>query len=167
MTDAEFRDAFHRHKNVVFRYAFRMTGSASAAEDVVQDSFLALWRKPEAYVSTRGEMRAFLLGITRNLILKQWRDQRPHLELDDDSWVIQPLDLEESERAEGVGKAVLALPPLQRETLVLAEFEDFSLEEIAQATGAEIAAVKSRLHRARQNLRRMLAPLLEMKGMSK
>ena len=54
--------------------------------------------------------------------------------------------------------------PLQREAVVLAEYEEMSLEEIAQATGADLAAVKSRLHRARQNLRRMLAPWLQLKG---
>jgi len=61
---------------------------------------------------------------------------------------------------------VAALSPLQRETLILAEYEDMSLEEIARASGAELAAVKSRLHRARANLRRMLAPLLVTKGRS-
>jgi RNA polymerase sigma factor (sigma-70 family) len=59
---------------------------------------------------------------------------------------------------------VAALPPLQREALILAEYEEMSLEEIARATGVELAAVKSRLHRARENLRRLLAPLLETKG---
>ena len=61
-------------------------------------------------------------------------------------------------------KAVAALPPLQRESLILAEYEELSLEEIARATESEVAAVKSRLHRARGNLRRLLAPLLESKG---
>jgi len=63
-----------------------------------------------------------------------------------------------------VARAVQALPPLQREAVILAEYEEMTLEEIARATEAEIAAVKSRLHRARENLRRMLAPLLEKKG---
>jgi len=53
---------------------------------------------------------------------------------------------------------------LQREALVLAEYEELSLDEISRATGADLAAVKSRLHRARENLRRMLAPLLAQKG---
>ena len=109
-------------------------------------------------------MRAFLLGIARNLVLKRWRDERPHQPLDDDASVCMPLDVAGQERAEAVAMAVLTLPPLQREAVVLAEYEEMSLEEIAQATGAELAAVKSRLHRARQNLRRMLAPWLELKG---
>ena len=164
MTDADFRDAFHRHKAVVHRFAYRMTGASSTAEDIVQDCFLILWRKPAAYDPGRGGMQAFLLGVARNLVLKRWRDERPHEALEDDSFVGQPLNTREDGRAEAVEEAILMLPPLQREAVVLAEYEEMSLEEIARATGAELAAVKSRLHRARQNLRRMLAPLLESRG---
>jgi len=113
MTDAEFRDAFHGHKDVVHRFAYRMTGSASAAEDVVQDCFLILWRKPAAYDPSQGEIRAFLLGIARNLILKRWRDERPHEQLED-SFVGPPLNILDGGRAEAVEKAILMLPPLQR-----------------------------------------------------
>ena len=63
-----------------------------------------------------------------------------------------------------VARAVQLLPPLQREALVLAEYEEFTLDEIAHATESAVTSVKSRLHRARVNLRRMLAPLLEEKG---
>ena len=73
MTDAEFREAFRCHQNVVYRFAYRMTGSSSAAEDVVQDCFVTFWRKPEAYLPHRGALRAYLLGVARNLILKRWR----------------------------------------------------------------------------------------------
>ncbi len=76
MTDADFRDAFHRHKDIVFRFAYRMTGSSPTAEDVVQDCFVAYWRKPDAYDPKRGALRTFLLGVARNLVLKHWRDLR-------------------------------------------------------------------------------------------
>jgi RNA polymerase sigma-70 factor, ECF subfamily len=164
MTDPDFRDAFHRHKEVVYRFAYRMTGSPAAAEDMVQDCFMTLWRKPQAYDSRRGSLRSFLIGIARNLALKRWRDQRPQDAVDDESFTCPPVDLVGKQRAEAVRKAVLLLPPLQREALILAEYEDLSLEEIVDATGVELAAVKSRLHRARQNLRKMLGPLLEPKG---
>jgi RNA polymerase sigma-70 factor (ECF subfamily) len=164
MTDSEFREAFHSHKDVLYRFAYRMTGSGSRSEDVVQDCFVALWRKPAAYDPRRGELRSFLVGIARNLILKSWRDERPYEPIDQDSFVSLPIDLSTIERSEAVSKAVQMLPPLQREALILAEYEEMSLEEIARATEAELAAVKSRLHRARENLRRMLAPLLEPKG---
>lgn len=160
MTEAEFRDAFRRHKDVLYRYAYRMTGSSSEAEDLVQDCFLTLWKKPEAYDASRGALRSFLLGIARKLILKRWRDERPHEVLEDDSALCWPIDLTSIERWEAVARAVKSLPALQREALILAEYEEMSLEEICQVTEAQLAAVKSRLHRARENLRRMLAPLL-------
>ena len=164
MTDPEFRDAFHRHKEVLHRFAYRMTGSISVAEDVVQESFLALWRRPGAYDPNRGGVRAFLLGIARNLVLRRWRDERPYEALDDESFACLPIDLVNNERAETIARAVQMLPPLQREAVILAEYEEMSLEEIASATESELAAVKSRLHRGRENLRRMLSPLLESKG---
>jgi RNA polymerase sigma-70 factor (ECF subfamily) len=166
MTDAEFREAFHLHQNVVYRFAYRMTGSSSAAEDVVQDCFVTFWRKPEGYLPHRGALRAYLLGMARNLILKRWRRDRHHEPIEDwmedQAFLCAPPDLAALERAEAVRRAVLMLPPLQREALILAEYEELSLEEMAAATGAEIAAMKSRLHRARGNLRQMLSPLFAM-----
>jgi RNA polymerase sigma-70 factor (ECF subfamily) len=164
VTDLEFRNAFHLHKDVLYRFAYRMTGSGTVAEDVVQDCFLHLWRKPDQFDPDRGTLRSWLLGIARNNILKRWRGQRLEEVLDDDAVVTAPLNIERRERSEIVAGAVAALPPLQREALILAEYEELSLDEIARATGMQIAAVKSRLHRARENLRRMLAPLLETKG---
>jgi len=161
VTDPEFRDAFRSHKDVLYRFAYRMTGSKAVAEDVVQECYLALWRRPGAYDPRRGAVRAFLLGIARNLILKRWRDERPHEALEDESSICQPVDLPAGERAAFVARAIGMLPPLQREALILAEYEDMPLEEIARSTGAELAAVKSRLHRARENLRQLLAPLWE------
>ena len=123
-----------------------------------------LWRKPQAYDSNQGSMRSFLLGIARHLILKRWRAECRNEPLDDELLFCAPIDVAQKERAESVARAVQMLPPLQREALILAEYEEMSLDEIAGVTEAEIAAVKSRLHRARENLRQMLAPLLEEKG---
>lgn len=160
MTDAEFREAYGRHKDVLYRFATRMTGSGAVAEDLVHDCFVALLNNPEAYDKQRGSLRSFLIGVTRNLALKRLRSERPWDELDNDL-VSEPCDTDGKERAEIVAGSVAALPPLQREVLILAEYEELSLDEISRIVGAELAAVKSRLHRARENLRRMLAPLVE------
>src|SRR4029453_17987777 len=151
MTDPDFRSAFHAHKDVLYRFVYRMTGSADGAEDIVQECFLALWRKPEAYDPNRGALRAFLLGIARNLILKRWRDEHPHHSLEEDSSICEPADLLGQERAEMVARAVQMLPPLQREAIILTEYEDLTLEEIARATESAVASVKSRLHRGGAN----------------
>lgn len=164
MTDPEFREAYGRHKDMLYRFAWRMTGSPAAAEDVVQDCFLALLRNPAAYDHQRGTLRSFLIGVTRNMALKRLRGERVFDELDDESAVCTAVDVDGRGRADIVAQAVAALPALQREALILAEYEEMSLDEIARVVGAELAAVKSRLHRARENLRRMLAPLLEEKG---
>jgi RNA polymerase sigma-70 factor (ECF subfamily) len=162
VTDSEFKGAFEEHKDAVYRFAWRMMNSAAAAEDIAQDVFLSLLRLPGRFDPGRGRLRSFLLGIARNLILKRWRDEN-HWELfDDEQFVARPMqamDIERRETAELAGKAVRSLPALQREALILAEYEELSLEEIALAVESEIGTVKSRLHRARENLRRMLAPL--------
>jgi len=164
MTDTEFRDAYRAHKDVLYRFVRRMTNSAEIAEDIVHDAFLTVWRSTSTFDSARGTLRSYLLGVTRNLALQWLRRDRPHEALEEDASIAGPIDLTGVERAEIVARAVAALPALQREALILAEYEELPLEEIARATNAELAAVKSRLHRARENLRRGLAPLLETKG---
>jgi RNA polymerase sigma-70 factor (ECF subfamily) len=69
-------------------------------------------------------------------------------------------ELLSSERTAAVQTAVGALPPLQREVLILFEYEGHSLAEIAEIVGADVGTVKARLHRARERLRRTLAPWL-------
>ena len=159
MTNAEFERVFHEHKDAVYRFAWRMCGSPEAAEDIAQDVFVSLLRRPEVFDPERGALRPFLLGITRNLALKRWRGESRWDELEDDQFIAPPVDASAGELAEIVGNAVRSLPPLQREVLILAEYEELTLEEIARVVQTEIGTVKSRLHRARENLRRILAPL--------
>jgi RNA polymerase sigma-70 factor (ECF subfamily) len=158
MTEAEFEAAFKEHKDVVYRFAWRMTNSAVAAEDLTQEVFLSLLRR-NGFDRSRGPLRPFLLGATRNLALKRWRNESRWQELTDEGFAAEPIAMDTSEIAETVGKAVQALPPLQREVLILFEYEELSLEGIANVVESEVGTVKSRLHRARENLRRMLAPL--------
>jgi RNA polymerase sigma-70 factor (ECF subfamily) len=167
MTDPEFCAAYGQNKNMLYRFAWRMTGSPMSAEDIVQDCFLVLLRNPDAYDRQRGTLRSYLTGVARNLALKRLRAERSFEELDSENVAHLQIDLSsessQTERANLIAAAITALPPLQRETLILAEYEELTLDEISVAVGAEPAAVKSRLHRARENLRRMLAPLFEKK----
>jgi RNA polymerase sigma-70 factor (ECF subfamily) len=166
MTGTEFRSAFQEHKEAIYRFAWRMTNSPGTAEDIVQDVFLSLLRHPDRFDETRGRLRTFLLGVARNLALKRWREENRWNVLEDDDFVAEPVDLTRGETAKVVGAAVRSLPPLQREALVLAQYEGLSLEEIARTVEAEVGTVKARLHRARENLRRMLAPLKQANGRS-
>lgn len=158
MNDAEFQAAFEHHRDVVYRFVWRMSGPA-AAEDITQDVFVSLLRHPDRFDPARGTLRAFLLGIARNLALKQWRTEHRYESLDEEAMAAEVIDFDRGDVGEMVGQAVRALGPLQREVVILAEYEGLTLAEIARAVDADVGTVKSRLHRARENLRRMLAPL--------
>jgi RNA polymerase sigma-70 factor (ECF subfamily) len=73
--------------------------------------------------------------------------------------VAAPVDLDRGAIGDVVGRAVQALVPFQREVVILVEYEGLTLAEVALAVDADVGTVKSRLHRARENLRRTLAPL--------
>ena len=159
--ESSFLALYHRYRTPLFRFAWRLTGSVETAEDVLQECFLAMLEGVSFNVD-RGSLRAYLFGITRNLALKRIRlVERESDELEDTEAGLDPLEsLLSAERSEVVARAVVALPHLQREAIVLFEYEELSLEEIAAVAGTEVGAVKARLHRARETLRRRLAPLL-------
>jgi RNA polymerase sigma-70 factor (ECF subfamily) len=159
VTDAEFQAAFDQHKDAVYRFAWRMSGSPAAAEDITQDVFVGLLRHPNRFDPARGTLRAFLLGIARNLTLKRWRAEHRFEPLDEDAVVAEEIDIGRGDIGDAIGRAVRSLRPLQREVVILAEYEGLTLAEIARAVDADVGTVKSRLHRARENLRRLLAPL--------
>jgi len=156
-------DALYRtHRTALFQFAWRLTGSVAAAEDVTQECFLALLGGSR-FDSGHGTLRTYLFGIARHLAWKHVRledRETESCEADDSpAAAADPLSgLMARERAALVEQAILALPPLQREALILSEYEELSLEEIAAIAGVDVGTVKSRLHRARQALRRRLVP---------
>ena len=158
-----FAALYQRHRTPLFRFAWRLTGSIPIAEDIIQECFLALLR---GAAFQGGSLRAYLFGIARHLAGKRLRlGDRESAEVDETDAAAGPLEaLLSIERSEAVSRAVTALPPLQREAIVLFEYEDLALEDIAQVTGVEIGAVKARLHRARETLRRRLLPLMTTQG---
>jgi RNA polymerase sigma-70 factor (ECF subfamily) len=166
--EAAFRVLYERHRTPVFRFACRMLGSAPLAEDVTQECFLAILKRPEGYKPDRGaSLRTYLCAIARNLALKQLKRRGQEITTDDPpegpsgADETDPLTrVIDDEAAEAVRRAVSALPPLQREVVVLFEYEDMSLAETAAVCDIDVGTVKSRLHRARGRLRRSLAPLL-------
>jgi RNA polymerase sigma-70 factor (ECF subfamily) len=164
---AAFMELYERHRAGVFSFAYRLSGSIELAEDITHDCFLSLIRRPEGFQTGRASLRTYLLSAARNLWLKQFRTSTREAavdEFDDDYFVSvekQPLShLLDGELARKVQQAVSSLPPLQREALVLFEYEGMTLNEIAAIVGTDTGAVKSRLFRARERLRMILSPYL-------
>ncbi|HEY2018707.1 MAG TPA: RNA polymerase sigma factor [Bryobacteraceae bacterium] len=156
-----FRTLFEAHREPLFRLAWYLAGSVDAAEDVVQDCFLRLVRNPGRFDERRGSLRQYLYGMVRNLVRQRWQAAGREVPLDDEPDHVADEAPDSGPRAEvsdAVRSAIDSLPPLQREAIVLFEFEGLTLEEIAALTGCDAGTVKSRLHRARERLRRALAP---------
>lgn len=156
---------YERHRDAVFRFAYRLLGSAEMAEDVTHDCFLSLIRRPEGFDPTRSQLRTYLFAAARNLAFRRLQERGQDVTVEDLSdeprlpAAQEPLQkLLREELAREVSRAVAELPPLQREALVLFEYEGLSLAEIAAIAGADVGTVKARLRRARQRLRRVLAP---------
>ncbi len=164
---AAFVQLYERYRSALFRFGYRLLGSVELAEDITHDCFLSLLRQPSNFDPARGRLRTYLFSAVRNLALKQLRGAGRDDALDDLSEEPpipareQPLRrLLDEELSLKVQEAVFDLPPLQREALVLFEYEELTLSEIASVVGADVGAVKARLHRARERLRTTLRPYL-------
>ncbi len=157
--EAAFTELYGRHQASLYRYVLRMTGSPWSAEEIVQEVFMTLIRQPNKYDADKGEVGAFLFGITRNRVMKHLERSPKEVSLDDDSESAsakEPADMltpafwaERRERVEQVRDAVLSLPPEFREAVVLCELEELSYEEAAAKSGCPIGTIRSRLHRGR------------------
>ena len=162
--EAAFLELYERHRDAVFRFAYRLLGTVELAEDVAHDCFLSLIQHPSRFDATRASLRTYLFAAARNLAMKHFRNARRAPEVDEslaESLIAitqQPLaSLLDKEVSSTVQRAVEQLPQFQREALILFDFEECSLAEISRIVGADIGTVKARLYRARQALRKSLA----------
>ena len=162
---AAFLELYDRYREPIFRFAYRLLGSVEIAEDVTHDCFLSLIRKPENYRPERASLKTYLYAAARNLALKHFRDQGRETGMDEVSE--EPREASsrgplrrvlDEELATLVREAIFSLPQLQREALILFEYEGLSLSEVAEIAGTDVGAVKARLYRAREGLRRILSP---------
>jgi RNA polymerase sigma-70 factor (ECF subfamily) len=173
MTDAEllsraargdrtaFGQLYERHWKAVYGYAWLLARSVPDAEDVTQECFLALIRRPAVFDPARAQLRTWLLSIVRNQVLQRCRNQTDRVTLDHEaSETTASIDEElmKQERVDAVRRAFELLPSLQKEALFLFEFEGLSLAETAVVLKIEPNAVKARLFRAREQLKRLLDP---------
>ena len=164
---AAFLEIYERHRLPVFRFAYRLLGTVEAAEDVTHDCFVSLIRNTSNFDPSRASLRTYLFAAARNLAMKQFRITGREDSLDElteepaFSSKHEPLRMVlDEELATKVRDAVMSLPALQREALVLFEYEDLSLSEIADITQSDVGAIKGRLFRAREGLKRILRPYL-------
>lgn len=149
--DAE--ELYRRYADMIYRIAFVRTLNASDAEDILQEVFCRYIRSAPAFTD-EGHCRAWLIRAAVNrsssLLTSAWRRHTaPEDSAAEDITCRMERDTE-------VYHAVMQLPEKQRVAVHLYYYEDCSVERIARLTGSTVPAVKSRLHRAREELRRLL-----------
>ena len=151
---------YGRYAGAVYSMALKMLGEPAAAEEIVQECFLKLWRQPELYQPERGRLVSWLLGVTHHRSVDQLRrrrlEQRHTAEETGDSL---PADDDPEQlawgnaRAEALGRALASLPPSQRLALELAYLRGMTQAEIAACLGEPLGTIKTRTRLAMQKLR--------------
>jgi RNA polymerase sigma-70 factor (ECF subfamily) len=150
---------YRRRQGAIYRFATHMSGSASAAEDITQEVFLALLREQCGYDCDRGTLSGYLFGIARKLVLRGLERSRSEVPLESEADEVAPQQLAviddplagmtKHEATEALRRAVQALPRRYREVVVLCDLEEMDYAEAATVLGCPIGTVRSRMHRAR------------------
>jgi RNA polymerase sigma-70 factor (ECF subfamily) len=161
---------------LLLRYAPRVLSMASAAvdraaaEEIVQDVFVAVWQGANTFDPARGNFRNWLLSITRNRVANElrYRGRRPDIQATNDEavWTAvananpSPEDnVWHDFRRQTLRAAVDSLPPKQRQALSLAFFDELTHEQVAAALDVPLGTAKTRIRSAVESLRNRLSPL--------
>jgi RNA polymerase sigma-70 factor, ECF subfamily len=162
---AAFAVVYERHANAAFSLAFRMCGKRGAAEDVVQEAFLSLWRSATRYDRTRGSVRTWVLGIVHNRAIDALRRSvvRDRGQISDEGMeerleAPERTDQEVSRRDEAreIRAVVEGLPAEQSRVIELAYYGGFTHSEIATMLDAPIGTIKGRMRLGLEKMRTQL-----------
>ncbi len=164
---ATFARAYDEHAPAVYGTALRVLGNPAAAQDVAQDVFLRVWRRPNGFDAQRGDLGAYLRLMARSRALDLWRSAQAGGRATDRLKIAvgrdearpeeQPVArFERSEHRATVRAALGTLPAPQREAVLLAYWGGLTADEIARRSGVPLGTAKSRV---RLGLQRMRAEL--------
>jgi RNA polymerase sigma-70 factor, ECF subfamily len=148
-----FAVLYDRHARAAYSLAYRMMGEKQAAEDLVQDALLKVWRGAGSYRTERGSVRTWILSIVHNRGIDQLRSlasrRRTHDKVEASASASQPseafAEAWRNTRREQVRKALGTLPPEQLKILELAYFSGYTHAEIAGLLGLPLGTVKGRM----------------------
>ena len=164
---------FYRYKKPIFNYALRILSNRAEAEDIVSDIFITLFVKKESY-KPQAKFSTWLYTVARNMCFTRLRQKRKFFafwvkdQKEDEYHQMDVPDLKlnpekmtvEQERSLAVQKALNKLPALQKEVIILREYQDLSYQEISLILDCSLDKVKILIFRARENLKKYLAFLI-------
>ena len=156
------RTLYARHSARVFRFLLRIVDNAAAAEDLVSETFIDIWRHAGRF-EARSKASTWLLGIARHKALSSLR-QRRFEQLDDSAFALVPdpsddpeADAEHLSRAAVLRECLRQLAPAQREILDLIYYHEQSIADVARIIGVPENTVKTRAFYARKRLAELMA----------
>ncbi len=155
---------YDRYGGLAFALAYRILGDRGAAEDVVQDAFLSVWRRAGSFQTGRGSVRTWLLSIVHHRAIDRLRGTagraRQDAPLDEVDRVVSAEDpwreVSTTLQREVLKRGLATLPDAQRETIELAYFGGYTQNEIAQRMAVPLGTVKGRMRIGLQKLRGVL-----------
>lgn len=158
--EAAFTDLYRRWQGPLYRFAYRMSGRATLAEDATQEVFMALIQTLDRYDPLRGPLGPYLYGMARNHVLRRLERERPYLPMADGAADRAAgaasddpqLEILQREQVSLLRAAILSLPAHYREAIVLCDLQMLSYEDAAAALGCAVGTLRSRLHRGRAML---------------
>ena len=165
---AAVAELYDSASSLVFSLALRILDDREAAEEVTLDVFTQVWRQAESYDARRGTPASWLLTLARSRTIDRFRASAPErkqsapldtLDLMSDECSNPEVETIERERCRLVQQALTALPPEQREPIVLAYFYGLSQSEIAAKLGMPLGTVKTRIRSGMFRLRELLAAI--------
>jgi RNA polymerase sigma-70 factor (ECF subfamily) len=160
-----FEVLYDRHSAVAFSLAYRICGARPAAEEVVQEAFIALWRSGARYDRSRGSVRTWVLGIVHNRAIDALRRNVVHerRRASDEGLEERLVAAERTEsevvrrdEAREVRAALETLPEEQARVIELAYFGGFTHTEIAELIGAPVGTIKGRMRLGLEKMRNSL-----------
>ena len=150
---------YDRYSGIVYATGLRVLGDTAAAEDVLQEIFMQLWRNPSAFDSSRGNLTAWLAVIARHRAIDVLRKRKPQTDVEDVVIAASHDVRTEAERNSIVAKvrsAMTEMPQEQRRCMEMAFFQGLTHSEIATQTGEPLGTVKTRIRSALLQLRKRL-----------
>lgn len=163
---AAFELIYDRHGGASFSLAYRMVGNRPAAEDIVQEAFLSIWRSRVRYQSERGSVRTWVLGIVhhraidglrRNLVHERRRASAEGIEERHEAPELTDVEAVRRDEAREVRAALDTLPREQCHVIELAYFGGFTHTQIAAMLETPVGTVKGRMRLGLDKMRRELA----------
>jgi len=168
-----FRALYERYGSLVYSTCLRIVRDTQIAEDMVQEIFLRIWRKPESYLPQRGRFVTWLTSVTRNRAVDEIRSRNRRFRHEAASPEEQEREVPAAETMDPALTAELAdqrrlilaalegIPLEQREVIELAYFGGFTQQEISERLSQPLGTVKTRIRLGMQKLRAALAPELK------